>query len=266
MRFSVLLPLLALAACAPRPAAGPAPAAPGLYTQSYGATRPAAVHTLIVVIHSDAPDAPPTGQYEAARAFAAAVPASIAVAVLRPGYDDESGNSSPGDRGLGAGDNYNRARIDTIAATIRTLQRRYPAARTVLVGQSGGAAIAANLLGTQANIADAMLLAGCPCLLDEWRAHMKTERPALPFDRPTDSLDPVLTAGGVPPRAKVAMLVGADDTWTPQRFSRGYAEALALRGVATDFQILNGRGRDILNDPETVATLQRLVASLGARK
>ncbi len=258
--------LLALAACAPRPAATTAPATPQLYTQSYGTTRPAAVHTLIVVIHSDSPDAPPTGQYEAARAFAAAVPASIAVAILRPGYDDEAGNSSPGERGLGVGDNYTRARIDTIAAAIRALQRRYPAARTVLVGQSGGAAIAANLLGTQANIADAMLLAGCPCLLDEWRTHMKAVRPALPFDRPTDSLDPVLTAGGVPPGARVSILVGADDTWTPQRFSRGYAEALALRGVTTDFTILNGRGRDILRDPETIATLQRLITSLGNGK
>lgn len=266
MRYNVLLPLLVLAACAPRPATAPAPAAPGLYTQSFGTTRPAAVRTLTIVLHSDSPDAPPTGQYEAARAFAAAIPNSVAVAILRPGYDDEAGNSSPGERGLGAGDNYDRARIDTIAATIRTLQRRYPAARTVLVGQSGGAAVAANLLGTQADIADAMLLIGCPCLLDEWRTHMKVVRPALPFDRPTDSLDPVLTAGGVPPRARVAMLVGADDTWTPQRFSRGYAEALALRGVAVDFAILNGRERDILNSPETITALQRLVGATGAAR
>lgn len=249
---------LALAGCAPR--AAPAPTT--LHTQSFGTTPARAARTLIVVLHGDAPTAPPSDQYDAAQRFAAAVPDSVAVAILRPGYTDAAGNRSPGERGQATGDNYTRDRLAAIAADIRVLQRRHPAARTILVGHSGGAAIAANLAGTQAAIADAMLLAGCPCTLDEWRSHMKTLLPSAPFDRPVESFDPLLTAGGVSPGLRAAILVGENDSITPPRFSRDYAEALALRGVATDFRILPGRDHEIMADPETVEALTRLATAL----
>jgi pimeloyl-ACP methyl ester carboxylesterase len=267
MRFRLLFPLtLALAACTPNGGGGgvrsAAPRAPALFTESFGITQPSRVRTLIVVLHGDARQTPPSYQYTAARDFAAAVPDSAVVAILRPGYTDATGNTSPGDRGLGNGDNYTRDRIDAIADTIAGLQRRYSRARVIVIGHSGGAAIAANLAGTRSGLVDGVVLASCPCMLDEWRVGMKKRLPQSGFDVPVKSLDPLQTVGGIPASTRAAILVGTKDESSPPALSRGYAEALALRGIATDFRILPGKGHDILDDPETVAALQRLAASL----
>jgi acetyl esterase/lipase len=64
------------------------------------------------------------------------------------------------------------------------------------------------------------------------------------------------------PGLRAAVLVGADDRITPVKFSRAYAEALTLRGIATDYRIVPGKGHDLLNDPEVLAATQRLAAAL----
>ncbi|HWK36205.1 alpha/beta hydrolase, partial [Sphingomonas sp.] len=260
----LLAPLLLVAACTPVAQRGTATRAPepALYTETFGDTPAARVRTLVVVLHGDSRNAPPSSQYVAAERFAAAVPDSAVVAVLRPGYTDAAGHRSPGERGEGNGDNYTADRIGAVADTIAILRGRYPNARTIVVGHSGGAAIAADLAGTRSGLIDGLVLAGCPCMLDEWRTGMKKRRPQAGFDTPVDSLDPLQTVGGIPTSLRAAVLVGAKDEVAPPPLSRGYAEALALRGVTTDYRILPDKGHDILDDPELIAALQRLAAAL----
>lgn len=260
--LTVLMAGAALAACTPadRPA-DTAPAA-SLYSQSFGSLPARQVRTLIVVIHGDAPFAKPDYHYAFARAAAAAVPASEAVALLRPGYEDPQGHRSPGERGQTTGDNYTPDRIAAVAQTLRALQRRYGNARIVLVGHSGGAAIAADLAATHPALVDGLVLVSCPCALPEWRKHMKKVSPTPLWDAPVDSLDPVKLVGGMSPSLRAAVLVGSDDKTTPLRFSRLYAEALSLRGIATDFRIIPGKGHELLGDPEVLSALQRLAAAL----
>lgn len=266
MRSSLALLLLggALAACTP--ASGPSMLADtpgtGLYSQSFGNTPAKQVRTLIVVLHGDAPATKPDYHYAFARSAAEAVPESIAVALLRPGYEDPQGHRSPGERGETTGDNYTADRIAAVADTIRHLQRRYGQARTVLVGHSGGAAIAADLAATHPGLVDGIVLVSCPCALPEWRKHMKTVSPTPLWDAPVTSLDPVKLVGGMAPSLRAAVLVGADDKTTPLRFSRIYAEALSLRGIATDFRIIPGKDHELLGDPEVISALQRLSAAL----
>ncbi|RYD81304.1 MAG: hypothetical protein EOP61_43055, partial [Sphingomonadales bacterium] len=213
--------------------------------------RPAEVRTLIVVLHGEGqPD-----HYRFAQAAAAAIPGSAAVAMLRPGYADANGKSSPGERGAETGDNFTADRIEAVGDAIAALRKRYPLARTVLVGDAGGAAIAANLAGIRPTLIDGMVLVGCPCTLPEWRKLMK-------WNDGVASLDPLKTAGGVLPGLRAAVLVGSNDTVTPVKFSRAYAEALTLRGIATDYRIVPGKGHDLLDDPEVLAAAQRLAASL----
>ena len=88
--------------------------------------------------------------------------------------------------------------------------------------------------------------------------------PGTSFKPAPDSLDPLMTVGGVRPQTKAALLVGSEDPITPPKFSRGYAEALALRGIATDFRVLPGKGNEILNDPEVLSATTRMLASLQA--
>lgn len=266
MRFNHSLALaasLAVAACArPAPVPLPKPPAPKLHAETFGVTNPATVRTLIVVLHGDAPAGPTSYMYAAARDFAAAVPDSAVVALLRPGYADADGHSSPGVRGMTTGDNYTADRIAAIGDDIAILRQRYPLARVIVVGHSGGGSLTADLAGTRSGLVDGMVLVGCPCMLDEWRSGMKRKIPGAPFDAPVDSLDPLQTVGGIDHGVRAAVLVGANDDTAPPALSRGYAEALALRGVATDFRIVPGKGHEILDDPETITALQRLAASL----
>jgi pimeloyl-ACP methyl ester carboxylesterase len=129
--------------------------------------------TLLLVLHGDAPFNKPDYHYTLARQVAQANPDVVAVGLLRPGYTDPSGHQSAGQRGEATGDNYTPAAIDAVAGALTTLKARYQAGRVVLAGHSGGAAIAADLLGRHPGLADAALLAACPCNVATWRAHMK---------------------------------------------------------------------------------------------
>jgi pimeloyl-ACP methyl ester carboxylesterase len=239
-----------------------APVAKPLYTQSFGTVSPKKVRTLIVVLHGDAPGEKPSYHYAFARSAAQSVPGSVAVAVLRPGYEDAHGHRSPGVRGTLSGDDYTPERIRAVADTIRGLQRRYRYARTVLVGHAGGAAIAADVAATAPGLVDGVVLVSCPCTLPEWRNYMKGVAAAPAWDAQVASLDPIKLVGGIAPGTRAAVLVGAEDKTAPVRFSRVYAEALSLRGIATDFRIVPGRDHELLGDPEVLAATQRLAASL----
>lgn len=263
MRSSLALLPLFLAGCATTSVVTPSPQAaqakPDLYAQTFGQTSAAAVQTLIVVLHADSQPS----HYGFAAAAARAVPQSVVVAMLRPGYADDTGHSSPGTRGTGTGDNYTPDRIAAVGDSIAGLRLRYPNARTILVGDAGGAAIAANLAGTRPALLDGMVLVSCPCTLPEWRARMQKRDPA--WGSAVTSLDPLKTSGGVLPSLRAAVLVGADDPVTPIPYSRAYAEALTLRGVATDYRIVPGKGHDLLDDPEVLAATTRLAAALAKK-
>lgn len=259
MRFR--LPLALLAAFAATAASAPPV---DLYAKRFGVTSPKRATTLIVVLHGDTPT--PGYQYDFARAAAAAVPGSLAVALLRPGYEDPAGRRSPGVRGTATGDDYTADRIAAVAESIRKLAKRYRSARIILVGHAGGAAVAADLAGSQPGLIDGMILVACPCKLPEWRRHMKTAQPASGWDRPSASLDPIMLVGGIPSKLRTAVLVGSDDRTTPVDFSRAYAEALTLRGIATDYRIVPGKGHELLGDAEVIGALQRMAAALPRKR
>lgn len=238
MRFSLLLPLLA-AACAPASAPSPMAAAPD------GLAR---VRTLFVILPGDA-----------------GTPADPLVASLTRDDPAARAIALPRDAGQRTGDSYTADHIATIEGAVSTLRRRAPQARVVLVGEDGGAAIAADLAAIRPGIADGLVLVACPCALPEWRAHMAKRLPGKGWEAPVQSLDPLKTAGGIPTETRVAILVGADDAVYAPRFSRPYAEALALRGVAVDYRILPGRSANLLADPEVVSAATRLAAALPPR-
>ncbi|MDF7775469.1 hypothetical protein P1X14_09435 [Sphingomonas sp. AOB5] len=263
MRSSPILAMLLLAGCTMTPAPQPAaPAAEKLHVERFGDTRPAQVRTLIVVLHGDGSPNVRADEYAFAAAAVRAIPSSVAVAVLRPGYEDARGKRSSGERGSDTGDNYTGDRLGLVGDAILDLRNSYPAARILVVGDEGGAAMAANLAGLRPGIFDGMVLVGCPCTLPEWRSHMARTTSNPGWAAPVTSLDPLKTAGGIRPGLRAAILVGADDKITPARFSRSYAEALSLRGIATDYRIVPGKGHDLLGDPEVLAATTRLAASI----
>lgn len=262
MRWIASLSAVALAIA---PAAG-APKAKGLYAKTFGIKASRRVQTLIVVLHGDQTGDASVAPYDFAQAAAGAVPNSAVVALLRPGYADADGNQSPGVRGEQRGDNLTTDRIGMVARSIIDLRKRYRRANVILVGHSTGAAMAADVAGTYSQLMEGMVLASCPCTLPEWRAYMAKAYPDGGFKTPVTSLDPLQTSGGVSPTLRTAMLVGADDKAAPPRFSRTYAEALALRGIAVDFRILPDKGHAIMDEPELLDALQRVAAAIPARQ
>lgn len=266
--LAALAGLTLLGGCATTPATAPrkslAKAEPvlNLHARNFGPATSADVRTLVVVLHGDGGPEARSDHYRFAERVTQSIPNSAAVALLRPGYGDAAGNRSPGQAGLGYGDDYTQERIEAIAQSLGILRQRFATARLILVGDSGGAAIAADLAGMRPDLLDAMVLVGCPCALPEWRKGMQKQRHGAAWATPVASLDPLKTAGGVMPSLRAAVLVGLNDKVTPPALSRAYAEALALRGIATDLRIVPGRGHDLLNDPEVLAATTRLAAAL----
>ncbi|PCD01668.1 hypothetical protein COC42_16245 [Sphingomonas spermidinifaciens] len=261
MRSSLsLAAALLLAGCATTTARQQtsAPALP-LAVETYGALRPAQVRNLVIVLHDDlAPGTPVDYSAFAARA-AATVPAGAAVVLLRPGYADANGHMSGGVRARGIGDGYSAEQIRLVGESVQALAARYRNARTILVGDGGGAVLAANVAAMRPSLVGSMLLVGCPCALPEWRKHMARRNPG--FAEEVDSLDPLQTVGGIAPSARIALVSGGDKARVPARIARLYAEALTLRGIAVEYRVVEGDGADLLSNNEVTQLLARLADS-----
>ena len=258
----------ALAQPAPAPQEGPAKAgatmwvtvAQRLKLKVYESPKLSASPVLIVVVHGDSPNEPPTYHYRFAEEAAATISDAVVAAVLRPGYEDGL-DRSDGMRGETTGDNYTPEVINAVATAISNLKTRYHPGRVVLVGHSGGTAILGSLLGQQGTIADAALLVSCACDVPAWRKHMKAVKGGAIWDRPVRSLSPIALVEGIPLSARISLLVGSDDNVTPPSLTLAYAEALQKRGVMANVTVAPGLPHNILREP---IAMEHLVDIVGA--
>jgi len=92
------------------------------------------------------------------------------VILMRPGYFDSTKNSSTGvsHRKSRRGTSYNSHNVEEIALAIKNLKDHHQPNKTIIVGHSGGAAIAALILGRHRGIAKGAILAACPCDVSKW--------------------------------------------------------------------------------------------------
>ena len=229
-----------------------------IYTGPAGSESP----VLVLVLHGDLPEPPPSYQYEFAKVIADTVENVVATGVLRPGYRDPTGARSSGDVGAAVADNYTPAVVDALASVARELAKDYRARETILVGHSGGAAIAANLLGRHPEVAQGAVLVGCGCDPRAWRATRLAETGNPIFRGPTDSLLPLDLAPAVAPDTIVRMVVGQDDDLVPPQHSRAYATALGERGVDVSVEVLPGLGHNILFAPQVMDALREVLTAL----
>jgi pimeloyl-ACP methyl ester carboxylesterase len=218
---------------------------------------------LIIVLHGDSPDGPPTYQYRFAERAAAAIPDTVVAAVLRPGYSDGE-DRSDGMRGETTGDNYTPEVINAVATALSELKNKYHPRRVILVGHSGGAAIAGDLLSQQGVTADAALLVSCPCDLAAWRKHMQSIKGGAIWDRPVRSLSPIEVVDGIPASTKFSLLVGSDDRIAPAELTVAYADALRKHNVAADVTIAPGLPHNILLEPITMDRLKDIAGATDA--
>jgi predicted esterase len=256
---------------APRPSrAGLAAAAAGeaiwittnglrLKTTIYRSSKPADRPLLVFVLHGDAPFAPPSYQYIFARDAASRIDGVVTAALLRPGYADGTGDQSDGRRGATTGDNYTPEVIDAADAVVNELKTKLRARAVVLVGHSGGAAIAANMLGRHPSTAQGALLVSCPCDLAAWRTHMMKLQKNPIWLAPVRSVSPIEMVSSVAAGVHVRLLVGSNDDVAPPELTRKYGAALQAHGVDVATTIAPGLPHDILLEPVAFEQLDALV-------
>jgi len=214
---------------------------------------------LLVFLHDDAPFQPPVFAERFARAVAEHRPEVVAAALLRPGYTDMTGDRSAGERGRAAGDGYTAEAATAVAAALRALARRYDSRKVVLLGQAGGAALAAVVLGTAPELAAGALLLACPCDLADWRRHMAAVAPGSAWSEPVRSLSPLDLVPRLRDGLVIRLLVSAEDPVAPPRLSEAYLRALTARGLEARLTVLPGSRHDLLFDPAVFAALDALL-------
>lgn len=220
------------------------------YRKSDGADRT----TLFVLLHGNhTSGSPATSQYRVAEALAArGGPGTVAVALIRPGYNDDAGNYSSGNA-AGRADNFTATNIDIVADAVARLKSFHKASRVILLGHSGGAAMAGVMLGRHPGLADAAVLLACPCNVPAWRVMSGRSGTAWTSESAVDYV------GKIPPQTRVAVLVGARDTVTAPALSREYAEALKRHGIAAELVILEGIDHvSVIDSPRALSEALRL--------
>lgn len=232
-------------------------------TKLYQGAQLSAHPVLVIVVHGDSPDEPPTYQYQFAQRAAAALPDAVVAAVLRPGYEDGE-DASDGMRGITNGDNWAPEIVNAVATVLSELKDRFHPRHVILVGHSGGAAIAADLLAQRGVSVDGALLVSCPCDVAQWRKHMQETRGGAIWQRPVRSLSPQSLVGDLPASVKIWLLVGSDDRTTPQALTLAYADALRQRNIQVDVTIAPGLRHSILLEPIAMDRLKEAAGAIDA--
>jgi pimeloyl-ACP methyl ester carboxylesterase len=222
-----------------------------LIMQRYGSTAP---ETMIVWLHGNVTKGGPAdSHFRIAAQTAAGLAAEnvLAVALIRPGYSDSAGARSSGSDN-GRSDNWQKSTIAEIGAVIERLRDRFRPRKVVLVGHSGGAAIAAVLMGMKPQLAQAALLVSCPCDMQTWRFGRRGS--------PWASEDPLRWVDEVAASAGIIALTGSQDETTHPVLASTYIERLRARGIDADFELAPDAGHvDILGARALAEATARLV-------
>ena len=135
------------------------------------------------------------------------------------------------------------------ASTIAMLRTLNPGKKILLIGHSGGAAMAALLASRFSASADAYLLAACPCDVPQWRQWRNAS--AGKTVSWTHSLSPQDEVQNIRADARIALVVGNRDDDTLAKFSEAYVTRLQRRGVKTRLTYAVGATHvSVLRSPE----------------
>ncbi len=195
---------------------------------------------LVVALHGDAPFNNPSYQYAFARQIADQAKNTVSIGLLRPGYTDGLGRMSDGIRGETVGDNYDKPRIDQIAAAIQQLGIHYNAGKIILAGHSGGSAITAKIIAAYPALIDHAAIVSCPCNVNAWRSDMYQRSNYEGFNGPLTVVSPIDVADSVSDDVTVSIFVGNNDSTTKKYLSRQYYERLSKLGKKVELHVLDG--------------------------
>lgn len=201
--------------------------APDAATVSTSAARARFNKVLVVFLHGDNGGRTELKADTGTAALLADKLQTVTVAMQRPGYRSDlgasDGQSGPGD------DDYTPENVEIVATALDNLRNVNSGRKILLIGHSGGAAMAALVASRFPGSADAYLLAACPCDVPAWRQWRNSSAgKAGAWSR---SLSPLAEAGKTSADTQVGVVVGNKDENTLPQFSEAYVRALQARGV-----------------------------------
>lgn len=176
---------------------------------------------------------------------------------MRPGYADVYGSRSDGDRGFASGENYTLSVANDLAAAIQSLKQRWGAPSIILVGHSGGAAVAANIAALFPGLVQHLFLVACPCDVPAFRQHMARLHWSPMWLLPADSLSPIQTLDRMSSETKITAISGANDPIALVEYSEQYIAKARTLGIAASMIVLPDKGHEILDDTAVVALVSR---------
>jgi pimeloyl-ACP methyl ester carboxylesterase len=193
--------------------------------------------TLVVMLHGDVSQGGPADYHIGRLRDLEQRKEFVPVAVIRPGYEDGKGHRSEGTN-FDRKDSYTRGNITAIGKAVQKLKQRYHPKRTVLVGHSGGAAIAGVIIGEFPGLVDKAILISCPCDIAAWREM----RGRGPWKR---SLSPSAFVARVPRATEIVGITGRNDGNTPPVLAEAYTSSLQKRNIKAKLVIADGAGHNL---------------------
>lgn len=153
------------------------------------------------------------------------------VFIVRPGYSSPVGDSSGWANQRD--DDYTAENVERVATALQNLKSRYHASKLLLIGHSGGAAIATLVLGLHPTALDGAILLGCPCDVPVWRQHRGLQRGRqTPWP---NSLNPMDVIDKIPTNKVVLAITGSQDDNTLPKFASAWVAAAKSRGMSAQF-------------------------------
>lgn len=200
-----------------------------------GQTFGSGTKSVLVFLHGDVSGGGPAKYHKTLmQVFAARSKDSLAIALLRPGYDDGQGLKSPSTNHKRR-DQYTKENNDLVAQTLQSLRKAHPDAKLVAVGHSGGAAQLGAVIGRYPGIVDTAILMSCPCDIKKWRSKNR------PFPR-SEKQSPIKYAAKIGAKTKVIAITGARDKNTYSALAEAYIAKAKSAGVDAEFVSVAGAG------------------------
>lgn len=184
---------------------------------------------LVVILHGGTSNDKPTDwSLKMARGLSNRMPNATYVGLLRPGYRDSAGRRSPGKRPDKDRHQYSKENNDLVAETLARLVQQLNPRRVILMGYSGGAAMAGTIAGRYPDLVNAVILVGCPCT----RRAVYGNRNQVPMDH----------LARVAPDTRIVAITGELDDRTSPDYARTYIAAAKERGLNAQFIEVPGAG------------------------
>lgn len=192
--------------------------------------------TLVVMLHGDISSGGPANYHVPHMLEIAQNDRIVAVAIVRPGYSGGKGRKSDGSN-YGRRDSYTKRNNTAVGEAITKLKKLHNANRVVLIGHSGGAAMAGVIIGMFPGLVDKAILVSCPCNISQWRKM----RGRKAWKR---SLSPSSFVGKIPQSTEVVVIVGKKDKNTRPRLSIDYVASLKKKKIKAKLSILELGGHN----------------------